>query len=111
MTVWHRPLDADIVPLARFQLKQKQLKDEATNGEKPANGVSSAGQSMSSREDLLEEQLDQSATMSPGQGHRYGQNVTRFGSIQPNRSGLHQYSKSCVTQSSTNLQQKKVTPT
>lgn len=108
MTVWHRPLDADIVPLARFQIKQKQLREEGVKVEKAnPNGVSSAGQSMSSREDLLEEQIDGTVTISPSQAHRYGQNVTRFGSIQPNRT-LNQYTKSHITQSATNLQHKKV---
>lgn len=115
MTVWHRPLDADIVPLARFQLKQKQGKSDAADV-KELNGVSSAGQSMSSHEDLLESEAlgaegrpgdHASSTISP-RSSRYAQNVTRFGSIQPNRS-VHQHSRANqITQSATNLQHKKV---
>jgi len=115
MTVWHRPSDADIVPLARFQLKQKELKEEGTIKAETIgtdrNGISSAGHSTSSREDLIEEQIDGPVPISHGpvplSQQRYGQNVTRFGSIQPNRT-LHQYAKSNVTQSATNLQHKKV---
>ena len=115
MTVWHRPLDADIVPLARFQLKQKQDKSDAVDP-KEMNGVSSAGQSMSSHEDLLESEAlgaeerpgeHVSSTISP-RSSRYAQNVTRFGSIQPNRN-VHQHSRTNhITQSATNLQHKKV---
>ena len=37
MTVWHRPIDADIVPLARFQIKQKEQREE---DERVVNGAS-----------------------------------------------------------------------
>ena len=28
ITVWHRPLNSDIIPLAKFQLKQRSLKNK-----------------------------------------------------------------------------------
>jgi len=75
-TVWHRPLDADIIPLARFQQRQRRARQDSqisnskstTSANNDATSTasnntstrqllnaSSAGHSMSSREDLIEE--------------------------------------------------------
>lgn len=86
ITVWHRPINSDIIPLAKFQLKQRTLKQNKSE-------ISSAGNSSSSHEDLLEE------------GAVFNHNVTRFGSIQPNKT-KSSFSKK-TSQSSSHLHKKK----
>ena len=82
-TVWHRPLDADIIPLARFQQRQRRARQDSeisnsksttstnndaastasnnTSTRQPLLNASSAGHSMSSREDLIEEMNEEEA--------------------------------------------------
>lgn len=76
MTVWHRPIDADIIPLARFQQKEEEEKMKARL-------PSSAGHSMSSREDLIE--AIQEETIPP-----------KFSTFQPKSFSGHQHSRSNV---------------
>jgi hypothetical protein len=80
-TVWHRPMDADIIPLARFQQRQRRARQDSeisntksttsTNNDAASTAsnntstrllnASSAGHSMSSREDLIEEMNEEEA--------------------------------------------------
>jgi hypothetical protein len=68
--------------------------------EKEVCTPSSVGQSMSSREDLIEDKMMMQED--------YAHNVTRFGSIQPKRNINKDSKKNILTQSTVNLQNKKV---
>merc|ERR1711990_604950 len=93
ITVWHRPINSDIIPLAKFQLKQRTLKNKQE--------ISSAGNSSSSHEDLLEEGSTPGVSV-------FNHNVTRFGSIQTNKNkNFANFSKKTQSQSSTHLNKKK----
>jgi len=77
-TVWHRPYNADVIPLARFQQKDEEKKMKARL-------PSSAGHSMSSREDLIEA-IEEETTL-----------PCKFSTFQPKPvSGIHKHSRSNV---------------